>query len=116
MDFVKRINMEEIQYQRRQWTWANNWKDVEARLDRFFRSSQLLVTHEKRVVKHMERQASDHCILVVDTNPEKVRTKRRFYFDKRWIDKPGVEEIIKKTWELECIGSPMFKVACKIKR
>lgn len=39
----------------------------------------------------------------------------RFYFDKRWIEKPGVEKVVRQAWEVETIGSPMFQVATRIK-
>lgn len=72
--------------------------------------------NEKARVKHINRQASYHCMLLLDTKLEVGKKKSIFYFDKRWIDKPGIEETIRKTWEVECIGSLMFKVDCKIKR
>lgn len=31
------------------------------------------------------------------------------------MKKLGIEDIVKKAWEIECEGSPMFKVAAKIK-
>lgn len=111
--------MEEIQYQGSQWTWANNWTDegfIEARLDRFFGSSQWLMSNGKAVVKYILKPASDHSLVEVDTNPDEGQKKKRFCFDKRWIGKPGVEDIIKHTWEQECVGSHMFQVASKIKR
>lgn len=74
------------------------------------------VEDKKVVVQHIDRQASDHCMLILDTKPKLRKKKRRFYFDKKWIGKPGIEDIIKKSWDRECIRSLMFKVACKIKR
>lgn len=85
-------------------------------MDRFFGVAQWLVEHEKAVVQHIDRQASDHCMLILDIKPKLRKKKRRFYFDKRWIGKSRIEEIMKKAWDRECIESLMFKVACKIKR
>lgn len=31
------------------------------------------------------------------------------------MQKPGIEEVVRKTWEIDCEGSVMFKVAVKIK-
>lgn len=80
------MDIEEIQYQGSQWTWANNWTNegfIEARLDRFFRSSKWLMSNKKAVVKHILKSASNHCLLELDTNPDEGRKKRRFCFDKR---------------------------------
>lgn len=68
------------------------------------------------MVKHVENQSSDHCMLVLDTKPTLNKKKRRFFFDKTWTEKPEVEEVVRATWEPDCIGSPMFKVAYKIKK
>lgn len=97
----------------------DNWTNegyIKARLDRFFGAIYWLVENEKAIVQHVARPTSDHCILILDTKPELRKQKRRFYFDKRWGEKPGVEEMVRKAWEAESIGSPMFKVASKIKR
>lgn len=86
--------MEDITFQGREWTWANNWEDegyIEVRLDHFFGAAQWLVDHPTAVVHHVERYASDHSLLMLDTKPDQRRWKTRFYFDKRWIHKPGFE-------------------------
>lgn len=118
-EFIEQMNMEELEFKGRQWTWANNWQNegyIEARLDRFFGASLWPRENENAIVHHVERQSSDHCMLVVDTDPAQERKKRRFYFDKRWLNKPGIEEVIRKAWGVDCIGSSMFQVAQKIKR
>lgn len=84
-------------------------------MDQFFGSSQWLVNNEKTVVQHNVCQILDHCILVLDTTPEMQQKRRRFYFDKRWVEKLGVEKVMRQTWEAETIGSPMFQVAERIK-
>lgn len=48
------------------------------------------------MVKHVQKQALDHYLLVLDTNSQKAKEKRRFCFDKRWVSKLGIEEVIKK--------------------
>lgn len=65
------------------------------------------------MAKHIEKQASDHSLLLLDTNSEGRKSKRRFYFDQRWLSKEGIEEVVRNAWEAECIGSPMFQVASK---
>lgn len=69
------------------------------------------------VVKHIPKQSSDHSILILDTQQEKEKKRRRFYFFfyQRWLNKPGIEEVISKAWGYECY-SPMFQVDSKIKR
>lgn len=118
-EFVEKMNMEELKVRGRQWTWANNWHDegfIEARLDRFFGASLWLIENGNAIVYSVEKTASDHNLLMVDTDPAVERKKGRFYFDKRWLHKAGIEELISKAWGTKCIGSTMFQVAQKIKR
>lgn len=51
------------------------------------------------MVKHIKKKASDHCMLILDTEPEMERNKRKFYLIKRCITKSEIEEVVKKTWE-----------------
>lgn len=98
--------------------WANNWKEegfIEEKLERFFGSSHCLMDHTNAVVKHIQKKSSDHCMLLLDTNQEGEKKKRRFSFYKRWLSKPSIEELVKKSWAEECYGSPMYQVTYKIK-
>lgn len=98
-ELIKMMPIEEIRFQGRGWTWANNWDDegfIEVRLDRFFGSTQWLVDHLTIVVQHVEKQSLDHSLLFLDTKPEQRIRKARFFFDKRSITKPGIEEVIRK--------------------
>lgn len=89
---------------------------MEVRLDRFFRSAQWTVAHEKAMVKHIEKQISDLSLLLLDTELEDERTKKRFYFDQRWLTKEEVEKVVRNASEPDSIGSLIFQVAYKIKR
>lgn len=97
-EFIDQMHMEELEFKGRMWTWANNWHDegyIDARLDKFFGVSQWLKENNNAVVEHVEKHSSDHSMLVLDTNPALERKKKRFYFDKRWLGKSGIEEVIK---------------------
>lgn len=92
--------MGEISYHGQQWTWKNNWQGeeyIEFRLDRFFGSLYWLLNHDRAVVTHVANYSSDHIILLLDTKPVlQIQKKKRFCFDKRWIGKAVVEEVIKE--------------------
>lgn len=118
-EFIDRMNMEEMEFTGNMWTWANNWHDegyIEARLDRFFGAFQWLRENSNAVVEHVVKQSSDHSMLVLDTNPTLGRKKKRFYFDKRWLGKSEIEEVIRTAWNSDFVRSAMFRVSQKIKR
>lgn len=57
-DFVSKMEMEEIQFLGRKWTWANNWEGeghIEGRLDMFFGAANWLINYENAIVKHVKR-------------------------------------------------------------
>ncbi|XP_071926239.1 uncharacterized protein [Coffea arabica] len=65
---------------------------------------------------HVETEASDHCMLVLDTKPVGRKWKRRFMFDRRWMMQEDIREVIGKAWGEEQQGSRLYKVKCKIKK
>lgn len=91
-DFIGRMSMEELAYQGKDWTWTNNWHDegfIVARLDRFFGSSQWLVEHKGAKVQHIEKQVSDHCIILLDSNPGVQKKGEGLFLTKDWLGKRG---------------------------
>lgn len=86
-------------------TRANNWKEgsyIEARLDRFFGAAHWLLGYDKAIVNHVEKQSSDHNLLFLDTKPDQRPRKTRFYCDKMWVQKTGIEDIVKTDWDTKC--------------
>lgn len=63
----------------------------------------------------MEKQSSDHNLLFLDVNPTTVKTKKRFCFDSRILEKPGTVEAIAQAWNKPQNGTPMFQVSARIK-
>ncbi|GAA0166437.1 hypothetical protein LIER_21590 [Lithospermum erythrorhizon] len=51
----------------------------------------------------------------VDTEANKTMYKRRFVFDRRWVEKEGCEEVIRATWSISVKGSRWFQVCKKVK-
>ena len=64
-------------------------------------------------VQHIETEASDHSALMLSPDAEPIRKKKRFYFDKRWIEHEGVENIISKAWSYDCNGFEQSQVSFK---
>ena len=54
-------------------------------------------------------------MLLLDTAPGKERKKKRLYFNKRWLQREGVQQVIEKAWNKEEQGSRVFKITKKIK-
>lgn len=77
------MGMIEINYVGRQWTWANNREGegfIEERLDRFFASPDWFLLNVGALVAHVDRSASDHTFLVLQSQPHHNRRKNHVLF------------------------------------
>lgn len=82
------------------WTWTNKWENeglIKQRLDTTLCTMEWMQDFGKVNCQHIQKEALDHCTLVLDTNPNNFRRKGRFMFNKSWVTKERVNEVIKKS-------------------
>lgn len=68
------------------------------------------------VVKHVQKQASDHCLLLLDNNYRYSNPAKRFLYDKRFLDLPNFESTVDHAWNISQNGTPMVQVCARIKQ
>ncbi|XP_027086667.1 uncharacterized protein [Coffea arabica] len=98
-DFINDNQLMDVGFQGHPWTWCNNWEgpgEVKQRLDRGLCSYPWLQAFEQVTCKHQDTIASDHSMLIFDTKPCPTRKKKRFYFDKSWLQREEINDIIKQ--------------------
>ncbi|XP_071901112.1 uncharacterized protein [Coffea arabica] len=118
-NFINDNQLMDIGFEGHPWTWCNNWEgegEIKQRLDRGLCSYPWLQVFDKVKCKHLDSFASDHSMLLIDTHPTKFRRKKRFYFDKRWLQRDEVLDVVRQAWDQRDDGSRMFKVMQKVKR
>lgn len=97
--FIREISMMEVGHKGRDWTWANNREGesfVKERLYRLFASLEWIYQFPKAIVQHVQKQASDNCLLILEDKPLSQHISKRFYFDKRILEVPAFKEEVKK--------------------
>lgn len=120
-NFMEEMEMGEVKYMGGSRTWVNNCvnedfdEEKQGKCHRFLASPAWMLKFSKAVVLHVEKQSSDHNLLFLDANPTTVKTKKRFCFDSRILEKPGTVEAIAQAWNKPQNGSPMFQVSARIK-
>nr|XP_027124324.1 uncharacterized protein LOC113741027 [Coffea arabica] len=117
-DFIAENGLVDLGYEGHPWTWSNHWDntgEVRQRLDRCLSSCEWSQKFEGTGCKHIESYASDHSLLLLDSEPDNKRKKKRFYFDKRWFQKDGIQQVIEKAWSKEEQGTKMFRVTRKVR-
>ncbi|XP_071933546.1 uncharacterized protein [Coffea arabica] len=100
-NFVNDNQLIDIDFEGIPWTWCNNWDEdgeVKERLDRVLCSWGWRREHGKAKCVHLHNEASDHCMLLLDTEPKYRKWKKRFYFDKNWVQNKEVKGIITTAW------------------
>ena len=48
---------------------------------------------------HIEKEASDHSMIMLDIKPRTRKVGGRFYFDKRWVQNQQIQELISRAWD-----------------
>lgn len=116
--FIRDMQMKELGFLGREWTWANNREGeefVEERLDQIFISPKWSTQHPHVVVSHIPKQTSDHCLLLLNDKPQRQQAPKRFYFDKRFLELPNFEREVEQAWNIVQHGVPMYQVCSRIK-
>ncbi|XP_027108907.1 uncharacterized protein [Coffea arabica] len=110
----------DIGYEEKPWTWSNRWDnegEIRERLDRVLGSGSWCNSFRNARCRHLETEASDHSMLLVDIKPAMgKRWKKRFVFDRNWLQHKEMGNIVKSAWNTSCIGSRFFKFQFKIKQ
>ncbi|GER52284.1 non-LTR reverse transcriptase [Striga asiatica] len=101
-NFINQMSMVEVNMQGHKYTWSNNRSHehfVEEKLDRVFGSLRWSSSHSSTVVLNCYQTASDHSLLVLISELTQIKPKARFIFNKQWIEKQDVMDVVKKAWE-----------------
>ncbi|CAD5330779.1 unnamed protein product [Arabidopsis thaliana] len=82
-------------------SWAG-WRDkiwIQCRLDRSFGNDEWFQLFPRAHMEYLDMWASDHRpILITFASEQSVNAKGRFCFDKRWLSKPGIVDVVKRGW------------------
>ncbi|KAL3527945.1 hypothetical protein ACH5RR_012601 [Cinchona calisaya] len=99
--FIHSNELVDIGFTGQPWTWSNDWEgegEIRERLDRVLCSRLWAQKLDKAVCSHVSNEASDHAILLLETNLVSANRKKRFLFDIRWIKHGEVEKVIAEAW------------------
>lgn len=104
-----------------QFSWQGNRHGhvIWERLDRGVANYDWMARFSTTTIKHLHCVASDHrlILLVFDPNGEAARWKRKpFCFEEMWLAEQECGATVKRVWEIQLSGNPMFRVVTKIKR
>ena len=94
-------------------TWCNKrWGHgcIRERLDRAIVNMQWRTEFPRAAVFHLGAVNSDHCPLIIDTNPADVRCPRPFRFEAMWANDPRCLVVINEAWKRNFVGNDGLKL------
>uniref|UniRef100_A0A2N9I7H8 Endonuclease/exonuclease/phosphatase domain-containing protein n=1 Tax=Fagus sylvatica TaxID=28930 RepID=A0A2N9I7H8_FAGSY len=89
-------------------TWSNHrWgrNSIREWLDSGIANIYLRLAFPKATVLHLGGVNSDHCPLLIDTNPDDSFSPRPFRFEAVWAKDPRCYEVINLAWNKNFVGS-----------
>nr|XP_023881746.1 uncharacterized protein LOC111994120 [Quercus suber] len=99
LDFCSMVDMG---FSGPRYTWTNK-RDVNnlilERIDRFFMNPDWCVLYPEAKVTHLPRCHSDHCLVLMETNPSRsVRLNRPFRFQEFWLSDMSFPNVVSSAW------------------
>ncbi|XP_027172427.1 uncharacterized protein LOC113772083 [Coffea eugenioides] len=99
-------------------TWCNNrgglariWK----RLDRMFVNQTAFPSGVQFQVQHLGREPSDHAPLLMSSSTRRDNKPKPFRFLNIWTKKPGLLDVIRRSWAVPCSGRPLSRLTAKLR-
>ncbi|KAL0368116.1 UNVERIFIED_CONTAM: hypothetical protein Scaly_1030500 [Sesamum calycinum] len=88
----------DVGFQENQFTWTNHrlWQ----RLDRICFSSEWIDGCPNTLVRHLPHCGSDHCLLLILSQPQALTMPSSFRFQNIWCRHSGFLQVVKDCWEL----------------
>lgn len=103
-------------------TWSNKREHhalVRATLDRCVVNSRWLHLFLGAILSHLIVASSDHMGLLLDSKGASNitisgrRKQKLFRFEKAWLREPGCEDVITHAWDVDLVGTTMYRVSEK---
>ncbi|KAM1011440.1 hypothetical protein FF1_046643 [Malus domestica] len=114
--FLNNIELLDLGFVGPKFTWraTRNGDLVQERLDRGLINGNWQVRWPNSVIIHENVRASDHCPLVLMTEPKAPKCKLLFRFEAFWCKEEGCRETIARCWNVENVGGRMEAWKAKI--
>ncbi|KAM1398237.1 hypothetical protein ACFX2I_015708 [Malus domestica] len=94
-NFVVHASLLDLGFEGYPYTWRNRREEgfIQERLDRVLATHEWVHNYQQAVVKHVVLEGSDHAMLVLSTEVDQPRRKKRFMYDPRWSQDPKCDEV-----------------------
>ncbi|XP_071928198.1 uncharacterized protein [Coffea arabica] len=101
------------------WLLAGDFNDIlsneekwggRARDDRSFKDFNGFIEHNSLV----DLGFIDHSMLLIDNWPRAEKRRSRFFFDKRWLKREDINQVVEQAWKLPIEGNNMYRITRQV--
>ena len=82
-------------------TWTNKnsicHRNIKESLDRGLGNSEWKIHFPRMEIHHLPCTKSDHCPILMDTDPPKSKSHKPFKFEQIWLTDPSFSNLVKKS-------------------
>lgn len=117
-EFIQMLSacgMNTIKHTGYQFSWAGtrNEETVQCRLDRTVANQEWIDLFPQAGATYLKRVCSDHSPVLTTLMDQIWKRRAGFKYDKRWLDREGFSEVVKRSWQDSSQGqsSLMSKIA-----
>lgn len=101
--WIDKWGLIELNASNKKFTWTNNQEvPVLTKIDRVFVNTAWEANFPLVTVKALERPPNDHNPLLIDTGTNMCFGKKRFRFEKWWLEKTSFRNMVVKAWNSMC--------------
>ena len=101
-DCLDKCNMVDMVFSGPRYTWTNRREIhslIQERIDRFFMNPSWCLFYLDAKVSHLTRCHSDHCPVLMETNPKRqLLLTRPFKFQSFWLSDPSFLSVVNQAW------------------
>ena len=102
-DCLDKCNMVDMGFSGPRYTWTNRREInnlIQERIDRVFMNPSWCLLYPDAKVSHLTRCHSDHCPILLQTNPiRQLHLTRPFKFQSFWLSDPSFPNVVKQAWQ-----------------
>ncbi|KAJ1254666.1 hypothetical protein BS78_01G043500, partial [Paspalum vaginatum] len=102
-DFINKWSLIELEAENGCFTWTNNQDNlIKAKLDRILVSPSWDVVFPLAKVRLLDRPPSDHNPVLLEMGSNMFFGKKKFRFEKWWLEQENFGEVVRKAWAVPC--------------
>ena len=100
-DCINQCGLMDLGFHGPRFTWTNKnsicHRNIKESLDRGLGNSEWKIHFPRTEIHHLPRTKSDHCPILMDTDPPKSKSHKPFKFEQIWLTDPSFSNLVKKS-------------------